>query len=215
MKLYSYFRSSAAYRVRIALNAKGIAYETAPVHLLRHGGEQLSEAYKAINPSALVPSLDDNGVIVRQSLAIIEYLDEAYPDSIPLLPTSPRARAAVRAMAMDIACDIHPLNNLRVLRYLSRTLSVAEEGRNDWYKHWIVEGLLALEEVVARHSTAGRFCYEDGLSLADVCLIPQLANARRCDCDLTQFPALMAIEAHCLSLAAFQEAMPDNQPDAE
>ena len=214
MKLYSYFQSSAAYRVRIALHAKALTFETHAVHLLRDGGEQLSEAYTAVNPAALVPSLDDNGVIVRQSLAILEYLEEAYPETARLLPASAAGRATVRAMALDIACDVHPLSNLRVLRYLSRQLSVAEPERKAWSRHWVENGLTALEKLTTRHSTGGRYCFEDELSIADACLIPQLANARRYECDLSQFPTLMAIEAHCLTLEAFQKAAPAAQPDA-
>lgn len=215
MKLYSYFQSSAAYRVRIALHAKNIAFETLPIHLLHEGGQQLTEAYTAVNPAALVPALDDKGVIIRQSLAIIEYLEQAYPKSPSLLPSTAVGCAAVRAMALDIACEIHPLSNLRVLRYLSRTLSIAAEQRQSWSQHWVMTGLQALETVCAQHSAAGRYCYQDSLSLADVCLIPQLANARRYDCDLSPFPTLMAIEAHCLKLDAFKKAAPSAQPDAE
>ncbi len=210
MKLYSYFRSSAAYRVRIALNLKGLSYEIVPVHLLR--GEQKSPEHRQRHPMGLVPVLElADGTTLTQSLAILEYLEEAYP-SPPLLPAEPLARAQVRAIAATIACDIHPINNLRVLQYLTGTLGLSEEAKLTWYRHWVMEGLTAVERLVA--ASAGRFCLGDAPTLADCCLVPQLYNARRFDCDLSGFPRLTAIEAACQALEAFRAAAPERQPDA-
>jgi maleylpyruvate isomerase len=214
MKLYGYFRSSAAFRVRIALNLKGLAYEPAPVHLLKGGGEQFTEAFAALNPQRLVPVLEDEGALVRQSLAIVEYIDETHPEP-PLLPADPAGRARVRALALAVACDIHPLNNLRVLRYLKNTLGVDEDAKNAWYRHWIMEGFGALEALLAASAETGRFCHGDTPGLADVFLVPQVFNAERFDCDLSAFPVIRRINAACLELAAFQAALPANQPDAE
>jgi maleylpyruvate isomerase len=211
--LYTYFRSSAAYRVRIALGLKELAYEPYFVHLTRGGGEQFSANYRALNPQALVPTLVDEAGPLTQSLAIIEYLDERYPDP-PLLPADPRQRALVRAMAQTIACDIHPLNNLRVLRYLKRELNLEQADIDQWYRHWIVEGLAALEALVAR-GIESAYCLGDRPTLADICLVPQLANARRYACDLSLYPRLVAIDDRCRNLAAFRDAAPENQPDAE
>lgn len=224
MKLYSYFRSSASYRVRIALSLKGLAYETIPVHLLRQGGAQFSSDYLKRNPQAQVPVLiDDSGLesgpessapALRQSLAIIEYLEEAYP-SVALLPPTPLARAYVRGIALSIACDIHPLNNVRVLRYLARELNVDQEDRNAWYRHWCEQGLAALEQTLAMDARVGTYCYGGTPTLADCCLIPQISNAERLDCDLRAMPTLLRIRDACMELDAFVAAAPENQPDAE
>jgi maleylpyruvate isomerase len=214
MKLYSYFRSSASYRVRIALNLKGLDYEYAAVHLRRGGGEHRSADYRALNPQALVPTLVDGERVLTQSLAIIEYLEETHPQP-PLLPAAPADRAHVRALAQLVACEIHPLNNLRVLGYLTGELGVSEEAKNRWYRHWVALGLQALEAQLARDPRTGRFCFGDAPGLADCCLVPQLANARRFECDLSGYPTLTRIERACLELPAFQRAAPGAQPDAE
>ncbi len=211
MKLYNYFRSSAAYRVRIALNLKGLAFEYVAVHLTK--GEQRAEAYLALNAQALVPALVDDGATLTQSLAIVEYLDERHPDP-PLLPAAPAERARVRAIALAIACDIHPLNNLRVLQYLTRVLNVGEEPKNAWYRHWIDLGLAALEAQVANDPATGAFCHGDTPTLADVCLVPQLANARRYAIPLEPYPTLLRIDGRCRALSAFADAAPERQPDA-
>jgi maleylacetoacetate isomerase len=213
LKLYTYFRSSAAYRVRIALNLKGLAYETAPVHLLRNGGEKLQEHYRKINPAGLVPSLQDGERILTQSLAIMEYLDEAYPGN-PLLPSDLLGRARVRALAQIIACDTHPLNNLRVLKFLTRTLQVDEEAKSQWYRHWVEEGLRALEAHLDGPET-GTFCHGDTPTIADCCLVPQVFNAQRFHVDLSPYPNVMAIHERCSDLDAFAAAHPAQQPDAE
>ena len=209
--LYGYFRSSAAYRVRIALNLKGLAYAQAPVSLLR--GEQRSADYLALNPQGLVPALLDNGVLLTQSLAICEYLDEAYPDSARLLPDGAVLRAQVRAVAQAIACDIHPLNNLRVLNYLKAELGQSEEVRNGWYRHWIATGFAALEQQLA--TSAGRYCFGDTLTLADVCLLPQVFNAQRFAVDMGGYPLLARIAANLEQVPAFADAHPSRQPDAQ
>jgi maleylacetoacetate isomerase len=214
MKLYSYFRSSASYRVRIALNLKGLPYETVPVHLLKDGGEQLTPEYRKLNPDGLVPSLEVEGDTLQQSLAIIEYLEETHPQP-PLLPQSPLDRAYVRAIALSIACDIHPLNNLRVLRYLVRKLKVSEDDKNAWYRHWCEQGLAALEATLAQDKRVGRFCFGDTPTLADCCLVPQVFNARRLECDLSKMPTIVRINDACLALDAFARAAPGQQPDAE
>jgi maleylpyruvate isomerase len=213
MKLHGYFRSSASYRVRIALNLKGLDYEYDSVHLNRNGGEQFSSAFRELNPFSLVPVLEHEGARLTQSLAIIEYLDEVYPEP-PLLPRGPRERARVRALALSVACEIHPLNNLRVLGYLSGELGVNGEAKTRWYQHWVALGLAALEAELAR-GPAGSFCHGDTPGLADCCLVPQLFNARRFNCDLSRYPRLLAIEDHCSALAAFRDAAPERQPDAE
>lgn len=213
MKLYTYYRSSAAYRVRIALNLKGLTVDQIPVHLSRNGGEQRTDAYREINPNALVPSLEDNGAVINQSLAIIEYLDEAYPQ-VPLLPGSAADRAHLRAIALTIACDIHPLQNLRVLTYLARELHADEESRNTWFRHWVKNGLEAVERMVVR-GKPGKFTVADTPTLADIFIVPQLANARRVNADLSGMPTLLRIEANCQALPAFQRAAPGAQPDAE
>jgi maleylacetoacetate isomerase len=212
MKLYSYFRSSAAYRVRIALALKGLPYEYAAVHLRK--GEQGAEPYRTLNPAELVPALVDDRGAFTQSLAIIEYLEERYPEP-PLLPGTPEARARVRAIALAIACDIHPIDNLRVLRYLVRTVGASEEVKDEWYRHWIALGLSALETQLAGDRATGEYCHGNAPTLADCCLVPQLANARRVNMALDAYPTLVRIEARCRALPAFAAAAPERQPDAE
>ncbi|MDP3669715.1 MAG: maleylacetoacetate isomerase [Telluria sp.] len=214
MKLYTYFRSSAAYRVRIALNLKGLAYESVPVHLLRNGGEHLQSDYRAINPSALIPSLRDDGATLTQSLAILEYLEEAHP-LVPLLPAGALARARVRALALMVACDIHPITNLRVLKYLSGTLGVSEDAKMRWYRHWVCEGLAAIEASLAGAPETGRFCHGDTATIADCCLVPQVFNAQRFDVDLAPYPTIGRINAACAEIDAFAQAHPSQQTDAE
>jgi maleylpyruvate isomerase len=211
VKLYNYFRSSAAYRVRIALSLKGLDYEYIPVHLVK--GEQRGEPYRTLNAQQLVPTLADERGTFTQSLAIIEYIDERHPEP-PLLPETPEARARVRAIALAIACDIHPLNNLRVLQYLTGTLGANEDAKNAWYRHWIDLGLAALETQLAGDAATGIFCHGDRVTLADVCLVPQLANARRNRIPLEPYPTLRRIDAECQSLEAFASAAPERQPDA-
>ena len=213
IKLYDYFRSSAAYRVRIALNLKGLAPERAFVHLRK--GAQREASYLALNPQGLIPALvTDDGAVLTQSLAIIEYLDETHPKP-PVLPSGPAARARVRGLALAVACDIHPIDNLRVLRYLLHTVGVAEEQKDAWYKYWIDVGLEALELQLSRDTATGRYCHGDTPTLADICLVPQLANARRVDLDLSPYPTLTRIDAACRELPAFAAAEPSRQPDAE
>jgi maleylpyruvate isomerase len=214
MKLFGYFRSSAAYRVRIALNLKGLDYERAYVHLTRGGGEQFAPEYRALNPQSLVPVLQDGEATLTQSLAIIEYLDEMYPRP-PLLPLDALERARIRSLALAIACEIHPLNNLRVLRYLQHTLKVSEEQKTAWYHHWVNTGLEGLETRLARDPATAKFCHGDTPTLADIVLVPQLGNARRFNIDLAPYPTLTRIEASCLALDAFKNAMPEAQPDVE
>jgi maleylpyruvate isomerase len=214
MKLYTFFRSSASYRVRIALNLKGLTYESVPVHLRRGGGEQLGAAYKAINPQALVPAFEDNGKILTQSLAIIEYLDEIHPNPA-LLPKDSAERAFVRSMALVIACEVHPIQNLRVLSYVKKEYNQTDEQVNHWAQHWIDLGLSPLEQMIGAQAKRGKFCFGDTPTLADICLIPQLGNARRYGCDLSKYPAILAIEKHCNTVPAFANAAPEKQPDAE
>ncbi len=216
LKLYTYFRSSAAYRVRIALNLKGIDYDSIPVHLLQDGGQQLLPAYRAVNPSALVPALDDDGAILTQSLAMLEYLDETRP-AVPLLPGDALGRARVRALALAIACDAHPLTNLRVLKYLKNTLGLSDEAKQEWYRHWMAEGLAAVEALLAQGDPAGTglFCHGDSPTMADCCLVPQVFNAQRFAIDLAPYPRVARIHAHCAGLPAFAAAHPSRQPDAE
>lgn len=212
MKLYGYYRSSAAYRVRIALALKGLDAEPAPVHLRK--GEQNVPAYAALNPARLVPALADGQRVLTQSLAIIEYLDETHPEPA-LLPGDPAARARIRALAQSVACDMHPLNNLRVLRYLVRTLGLSDERKNDWYRHWIATGFSALEAMLTREAGTGAFCHGDGVTLADVCLVPQVYNAERFGCDLAPYPTIRRVTEACRTLPAFEAAAPERQPDAE
>ncbi len=215
LTLYSYWRSSAAYRVRIALNLKGLAYQQVPVHLVKDGGQQHSADYQALNPQQLVPLLvdeDNGGVRIAQSLAILEYLDEVFPTPA-LLPCDPAKRAQVRALALHIACDLHPLNNLRVLQYLTGEFGVSEAAKDAWYQHWLHKGMAAVE--------AGLAVFDDQLSLGErpgyleACLVPQLYNARRFNCDLDAYPRILAMAARCESLPAFQQAAPEVQPDAQ
>ena len=211
MKLYTYFRSSAAYRVRIALNLKGVACESAPIDL-RPGAHRQPD-YLARNPQGLIPALEDGTAVISQSLAIIEYLEEIHPQP-PLLPRSPLDRARVRSMALGIACDIHPLNNLRVLNYLRSPLGHDEAAVDEWYRHWIAEGFRGLEEEAKRASGDGRHMFGTELTLADVCLVPQMFNARRFKCNVEPFPTLRAICANLETLPAFARAAPQAQPDA-
>ncbi len=214
LKLYSYWRSSAAYRVRAALHLKQLPCEIVPVHLLANGGEQHAAAYRSLNPQELVPTLLDGSRVFRQSLAIIEYLDEAHPGAMSLLPSTARDRARVRALAQLVACDIHPLNNLRVMQFLEREFSTPQVERERWTRHWIVEGLRAFEAMLADNASTGLYCEGDVPTLADVCLVPQLYNARRAGIDLRAFPTILRIESECLALPAFDAARPENQPDA-
>jgi maleylacetoacetate isomerase len=211
MKLYTYFRSSAAYRVRIALNLKGIDYESVPVDLRPAAHRQ--QEYLALNPQGLIPALADGGTVISQSLAVIEYLEESHP-SPPLLPRSPPDRARVRSLALAVACDIHPLNNLRVLNYLRSQLGQDEAAVDTWYRHWVAEGFHGLEEEARRASGDGRHMFGTEVTLADICLVPQMFNARRFKCNVQPFPTLRAICAHLETLPAFARAAPDAQPDA-
>lgn len=211
MKLYSYFRSSAAYRVRIALNLKGLPYEMIPVHLTKDGGRQHTPEFRAINPQARVPALElSSGEVLTQSLAIIEYLDEIQPEP-PLLPADALGRAKSRAIAQMIACDIHPLNNLIALQYLKRQLKHEQSDIDIWYHHWIIEGFTALEAMLAPKP----YACGPHVTVADVCLVPQVANARRFKVPLEKFPKIVAVDSACLKLPAFDKARPENQPDAE
>ncbi|MEF9997101.1 MAG: maleylacetoacetate isomerase [Burkholderiaceae bacterium] len=212
LKLHSYFRSSASFRVRIALNFKGLDYQTWPTHLLRGGGEQLGPAFRALNPAALVPVLEDGGRVLTQSIAIIEYLEELHPEPA-LLPRDPWARAQVRALALAVACEIHPLNNLRVLQYLGREMNASDEQKRAWARHWIETGFAQLDAMLA--PVAGRYAVGDAISLADVLLVPQVFNARRFDCRLDTVPRVMRVFDACMALPAFIAAQPARQPDAE
>lgn len=214
LTLYSYFRSSAAFRVRIALAIKRLPFETVPVHLLRDGGEQHAAAYRALNPAELVPAIVADGHGLTQSLAIIEFLEETHPHP-PLLPTGALARARVRALALAIACDIHPLNNLRVLRYLQKEFLIDEGRRNDWYRHWIRVGFAAVERMLAADALDGRYCHGDAPGLADCCLVPQVFNARRLQVPLDDYPTILRVQENCMQLEAFRRAAPEAQADAE
>ncbi|HEV3428884.1 MAG TPA: maleylacetoacetate isomerase [Paraburkholderia sp.] len=215
MKLYSYFRSSASYRVRIALNLKNLPYEYVPVHLVREGGEQLKPEYRKINPDAIVPTLiDDENHAIQQSLAIIEYLEETHPEP-PLLPKSPADRAHVRSLALQVACEIHPLDNLRVLKYLKHTLGVDEAAKDAWYRHWIESGFATLEERLANDPRTGKLCFGDTPTLADLCLVPQVFNANRFKIDTMRYPTIQRICDYAAQLDAFARAAPGAQPDAE
>lgn len=211
MRLYSYFRSSAAYRLRIALNLKGLDYDQVAVSL--PGMAHREPGYAAVNPQRLVPALVDGGRVVLQSLAAIEYLEETHPDP-PLLPAEPGARAEARALAQIVACDVHPLNNLRVLKYLEERLGQDEAARRSWYGHWIAEGFEALERLLAARAAPGRFCLGDAPGLADVCLVPQVFNARRFSCPTDAYPIVMRIVEACEALDPFARAHPSRQPDA-
>lgn len=211
MKLYTYFRSSASFRTRIALNLKGLDYEYAFVDL--PSGMHREAAYLKENPQGLTPTLETGGENLTQSLAIIEYLDETHPEP-PLLPADPIARARVRAMALLVACEIHPVNNLRILKYLKGPLGQDQEAVNHWYRHWVAEGFKALEAMVGAFSSNAGFCFGDAPSLADICLVPQVWNARRFETDLSPYPRLTVIDEHLQSIEAFRAAAPENQPDA-
>lgn len=212
MKLYTFHRSSAAFRVRIALNLKGLKYESIPKAFAN--SEHRAADYLALNPQGLIPALATDGAVLSQTLAIIEYLNEKYPTT-PLLPPDPLARAQVRSMALAVACDIHPLNNLRVLNYLRKELGQDQEAVNTWYRHWVSAGFTGLEVQAREHSAGKRYCCGDSVSLADICLVPQVYNARRFKTDLTPFPTLVAISTHLESLPEFAAARPEVQPDAQ
>ena len=213
MRLYTYWRSSSAYRVRIALNLKGLDWESVPVHLVRDGGEQHRPGYRAVNPQGLVPALEDGELTLTESLAIIEYLEETRPEPA-LLPADPAGRARVRSLALLVACSIQPLNNLGVLQYLGAAAGLDQEGRDQWYRHWVSAGFDALETRLAREPATGRFCHGDTPGLADCCLVPQVYNARRYGCDLGPYPTIARIDAECAKLEAFSAAAPEQQPDA-
>ena len=211
MKLYTFFRSSASFRVRIALNVKGIAWEHAGVSLPK--GEHTQAGFKTINPQGLVPALEDGGKLLTQSLAIIEYLDEVHPGP-KLLPADPVERAYVRAFSQVIACEIHPLNNLRVLKYIKRTYKLDDEGVNGWYRYWIAEGFASMEAYLLSEKRHGRYVLGDQVTMADCCLVPQVFNAQRYECDLKPYPTVMKIFDECMKLDAFAAAQPMKQPDA-
>ncbi len=213
MKLYTYFRSSAAYRARIALNLKAVQYELVNVDLRSFASDQHKTGYRAVNPQGLVPALAIGETTIAQSLAIIEYLEEAYPEP-PLLPRSPVDRARVRAMALAVACDMHPLNNLRVLNYLRSPLGHDEDTVNAWYRHWIAVGFSGLEQEARRASSDGRHMFGSTVTIADVCIVPQMYNARRFKCDVEPYPTLRGICAHLETLPAFTQAAPEAQPGA-
>ena len=213
MKLYSYWRSSAAYRVRIALNLKGLDYEVAPVHLLKDGGEQLQAEYQAVNPQGVVPALVDGDVRIGQSLAIMDYLETRYPEPA-LYPQSIEERAFAQQLALVVACDIHPLNNLRVLKYLKRALEQGDEARDDWYHHWVRRGFTALEKLLDGRGWQGPYCLDGQVGIADACLVPQIYNARRFEVSMDDFPTLARIDQACMELEAFRQAAPENQVDA-
>ena len=210
MQLYHYFRSSASYRVRIALALKGLDAELLPVHLLRN--EQLAEAFAAIAPARLVPLLVDDEVVLAQSMAIIEYLDETHPTP-SLLPGNAAARARIRALAQDMACEIHPLNNLRVLRYLVHEMKLSEDDKNRWYRHWVETGLEVVEKQLASAAT-GRFCHGDTPTLADCVLVPQIHNAKRMNCRLDHVPTVMRVFDECMALPAFSSTQPSAYPES-
>ncbi len=211
-KLYTYWRSSAAYRVRIALNLKGMDYEPIPVSLKPGDDEHRKDEYRAINPQMLVPFFDDGKTAIGQSMAILEYLEEAHPGT-PLLPRSEPSRSKVRSFCNVIACDIHPLNNLRVLNYLSDELGAADKQKSDWYAHWIAEGFRACEELSVRYAHHGPYAFGKDVTLADALLVPQMYNARRFKVPLDEYPRLVAVTDACNELQAFKDAAPENQPD--
>jgi len=213
MELYTYFRSSAAYRVRIALNLKGLKADYRYVHLVKDGGQQHKPEYLRINPQGLVPALVDNGHVLTQSLAIIEYLEDTHPQP-PLLPKDALGRARVRALAQVVACDIHPVNNQRILRYLEKEFDADESARNKWYRHWIIEGFNALEKLLDGNPATGNFCHGDQPTIADICLVPQVFNAKRFSVDLEPYPTISRVNGHCLVLKAFADAVPEKQADA-
>ena len=214
MKFHGYFRSSASYRLRIALALKNIPHEQASVHLTRGGGEQFAPAFRVLNPQALIPVIEDHGHVLIQSLAIMEYLEETHPTPA-ILPKEPADRARVRALSQIVACEMHPLNNLRVLTYLTQQLGVTEEAKLAWYRHWVALGFTALEGLLAGHPQTGRFSHGDSPTMADICLVPQVFNAKRFDCPLSDYPTVMRIQDACQAMPAFADAVPAKQPDAE
>ncbi|WDS35623.1 maleylacetoacetate isomerase [Pseudoxanthomonas sp.] len=213
LQLYSYWRSSAAYRVRIGLNLKRLRYALKPVHLVRDGGQQHHDAYVQLNPQHLLPTLLHGGRVMRQSLAILEYLDESWPEH-PLLPATGRDRARVRALSQLVAMDIHPLNNLRVLRFFEEEWSVPPVERDAWVRHWIAEGFQAMETLLADDPATGTYCHGEVPGMADCCLVPQVYNARRFGVDMAAYPTIARVEQACLQLPAFARASPEQQPDA-
>jgi len=211
MKLYTYYRSSAAFRVRIALNLKGLKYDSVPKLFAKN--EHRAADYLSVNPQGLIPALDIDGAVLSQSMAIMEYLDEKHPEPA-FLPADAIGRARVRSMALSIVADLHPINNLRVLNYLRRELKQDDDGVNTWYRHWVTEGFRSLEQLAGTYSKSGRYCYGDSVSLADICLVPQVFNAKRFDCPLDDYPTVMRIYEACEKLPAFAAAHPSKQPDA-
>ncbi|HUA81132.1 MAG TPA: maleylacetoacetate isomerase [Dyella sp.] len=211
--LYSYWRSSAAFRVRIALNLKGLRYETRAVHLVRDGGEQHAPDYVALNPQQLVPTLMDGEKVITQSMAIVEYLDETHPNPA-LLPTDAAGRARVRALSQLVGCDIHPIGNLRVLQHIASQWGADDEQKAIWSRHWITTGFQALEAMLANNKNTGHFCHGDTPGMADACLVPQVYNARRWKVPLGDYPTILRIDAACAALDAFHDATPERQPDA-
>jgi maleylpyruvate isomerase len=207
LQLYNYFRSSASFRVRIALNLKNLTYQDIPVHLLNNGGEQNSTQYQLLNPQGLVPVLLDDEKVISQSLAIIEYLEDVHPEK-PLLPTDAYQKAQVRSFALSIVAEMHPLNNLRVLQYLTKELNLSEEQKTAWYIHWIENGFSALEKTLVTQKNSGDYCFGNTPTLADICLVPQVYNARRYACDLSAYPTVSRIDAHCKNHPAFLNAWP-------
>jgi maleylacetoacetate isomerase len=211
LKLYTYFRSSAAFRVRIALNLKALAYQPSFVHLAK--GEHLQPTYRAVNPQGLVPALETDGALLAQSIAIMEYLEETHPQP-PLLPADPLGRARVRGLALIVACEIHPLNNPRVLKYVKNALGHTQDDVDTWYRHWIADGLAKLEAELGKPGT-GRYSHGEAPTMADCCLVPQIFNAQRFQCDLAPYPVVMRVFDACMQLDAFDRAQPVKQPDAE
>ncbi len=211
MKLYGYWRSSAAYRVRIALNLKQLDCELISVHLVKDGGQQHSESYKSLNANELVPTLVDGDLTLNQSMAILDYLEQQYPD-VALMPVNVQDNVKAKALALDIACDIHPLNNLRVLQYLAGPLGQTDEVKTNWYKHWVEVGFASLEKTLAK--TAGDYCYGNNITWADICLVPQVYNAERFNVDMTSFPKIVEITNRCRENKAFHDAAPEQQADA-
>lgn len=214
MKLYSYFRSSASYRVRIALALKELEFQYEAVHLLKDGGQQLAPEYRRVNPDGIVPALEDGPEVLTQSLAIIEYLDEVHPEP-PLLPRSAADRAYVRSVALQVACEIHPVDNLRVLKYLKNNFGISDEQKSQWYRHWIDVGFGSLEARLTAEKRVGDFAFGDTPTVADICLVPQIWNARRFDIPLDSYPTLNRLANNAMALNAFKHAEPSNQPDAE
>jgi maleylacetoacetate isomerase/maleylpyruvate isomerase len=212
MKLYGYWRSSAAFRVRIVMHLKGLAFESIPVHLVKSGGEQHQENYTQLNPTHLVPTYVDDDITLNQSLAIIDYLDDKYP-SVAIYPTDIAIKAKVKALAFDVACEIHPVNNLRVQQYLTKTLAIVEQDKLAWSHHWMNLGFVAIEKQL--EISAGKFCFGDAVTLADICLVPQVYNANRFKLDMSGFPLITRVVDNCNQLSAFIAALPENQPDAQ